>query len=305
MSKIILFMFAGREENMRVQMPYLHRILDDNQDAELHLWDLTRRASDATYLRWVSAGCPESLARRIKIMDNLHPGHPIRCAYPGRVTRPRGHRPCRCLIHKPPYEKPYEWYAANGQPDTIYVKVDDDVLFLETERFNHLIDPLRLHPNRIISASVVNNAVCAKYLPEMVTARIANYFSVGDPRKPTNDKRWWELHTMPEFARYMHEWFLDECLLEVDALPTYVRTRPGEAVSINCIAFTQATMKRLAPMMNDRLGDEGAVDRLLPWICTSFRAAHLTFGPQDAGMSQSDLDKIRLRYEDLGKAYLS
>lgn len=306
MSKIVLFLFAGREENMRVQEPFLDRLLDLYPQMEVHLWDLTRRESDAAYIR------EQFLADRVthvNIMDALHPGHPISCLYPGRPRRPRGWPPCTCMKHKPPYEEPYRYYAAKGEPDTIYVKIDDDVLFLETERFDHLIDPLIKHPERIISAMVINNSVSAKYLPDPLRSSIANRFSVGAPDNPKNDHRWWALHTDPEFARYLHAWFLEEFPEEPSpeawAEPDYVRTRPGEAISINCIAFTQATMERLAPMMGDRLGDEGAVDRLLPWVCTTFRAAHLTFGPQDAAMPAGELDRIREAYTDLGRAYLS
>lgn len=300
-NKITIFVFAGREENMRIQMPYLHDILARYTDAEVHLWDLTRKASDAAYIRSVTTD-------RIKVMDILHPGHPIRCDYPGYPRRPRGWRPCECLIHKPPYEQPYRYYAEHGEPGDIYVKIDDDVLFLETNEFWQLIDPLRQHPERVVSAAVVNNAVCAKYLPNAMA--VANHFVTGSPEFPGNDQRWWALHMSGAFAQYMHDWFLDEWTTQMGPLrvvPSYVRTRPGEAVSINCIAFTQDTMVRLVPMMTGegaRLGDEGAVDRLLPWIAQGFHAAHLTFGPQEIDMTPAAIDKIRRRYDDLRRVYL-
>lgn len=310
-TRLVLFMFAGRRENMEVQMPYLRRILDTYPQAELHLWDLTRLPSDQRYIYSLHDG------ERIKVIHDLHPGHPIKCLYPTTTRRPRGWRRCECLRHKPPYEQPYRMYAADKSSDTVYVKIDDDVMFLETNRFADLIAPLAEHPNRIISASVVNNSVCAKYLDELTVARVANFFRVGDATQPANDKRWWELHTLPEFATYMHDWFINyykggsgaipgQMAEALNPRPTYVRTRPGEAVSINCIAFTQATMNRLAKSFEHepRLGDEGAVDRMLPWICTSFMAAHLTFGPQDAAMTPDDLDIIRKRYTQLSEAYL-
>jgi hypothetical protein len=301
-SKIVLFMFAGREENMTVQWPYLERLLTDYPNMELHLWDLTRRASDARYLRDLTR---RSL--RVKVLDHLHTGHPIRCRYPNGRRRLRGHPPCTCMIHKPPYEKPYQWYA--GQPeyaDAVFVKIDDDVLFLETERFDDLIAPLADHPNRIVSANVINNVVCAKYSDHNML--LANRFEVGDPRDPRNDKRWWWLHTNEEFAKSCHEIFLSiwEDVVDTNETPAYVRSRPGEAVSINCIAFTHQTMKTLAAAFkhSPRLGDEGVVDQHLPWICKTFHAAHLTFGPQDKEMTTVELNDLREQYAQLAKEYL-
>lgn len=303
MNRIVLFMFAGRRVNMEVGLPYLYRILDDYPQAELHLWDLTRDPADQMYLRSLE-GAQNS---RVRVLGHLHGGHPIRCLYPNGQRRRRGGPPCHCIKHKPPYEQPYKNYAhpiREADPDTIYVKIDDDVLFLETDKFADLIAPLAEHPNRIISANVVNNAVCAKYTRGWT--KTANDFSLGDPADPRNDKRWWALHEDPEFAVYEHKRFLN---FHVSIpRPTYVRTRPGEAVSINCVAFTHAMMVRLAQMMGDPdkggLGDEGAVDRLLPWICLSFKAAHLSFGPQERSKSV-DWEALRTEYLHLRKGYLN
>lgn len=288
---------------MEVQRPYLDRILADYPEAELHLWDLTRSAADARYLDTLEG----SHEGRVRVLRHLHSGHPIRCRYPTEIKRPRGWPPCTCIRHKPPYEEPYKFYANDASyAGTTFVKMDDDVLFLETKKFAHLIDPLIKQPERIISASVINNAVCAKY-NVWNWANTANLFALGTPSEPKNDKRWWALHTSANFARAEHQWFLTtfEQAVFADAKPYYVRTRPGEAVSINCIAFTHQTMRKLAGMMNDRLGDEGAVDRLLPWIALSFRAAHLTFGPQDKEMSPGELEDLRTQYAQLAKEYLA
>lgn len=302
MSRLILFIFAGRRENMMVQKPYLDRILRTYPEAELHLWDLTRNPGDAKYLDTLEG----AHKGRVRVLRHLHPGHPIRCGYPRGYEgkRPRGYPRCECVRHKPPYEKPYQWYAEQEEYEgTVYVKMDDDVLFLETRRFDDLLAPVVFHPNRIVSANVINNVVCAKYQPD--AQETANWFMVGDPASSKNDRRWWALHTDPDFARWCHDKFLAQATSVRQ--PTYVRTRPGEAVSINCIAFSHQTMKRLATSFvhEPTLGDEGAVDRMLPWICTSFHAAHLTFGPQDTAMSEAELSLLRKQYGELAKGYLS
>lgn len=298
--RTVLFIFAGRRANLEVLMPYLDRILDDRPEAELHLWDLTRNPVDQSYVRRLE-GAHEG---RVRVLTHLHTG--FKCLYPSGAVRRRGWPVCTCINHKPPYEQPYRYYAERSEyNDTVFVKMDDDVLFLETESFDDLVAPLTEYPNRVVSASVVNNAVCAKY--QRFASETANKFAVGDPEDPDNDRRWWALHTDPDFARWTHWMFLDSPQSVHESAPKYIRTRPGEAISINCIAFTHQTMKRLACWFanDERLGDEGAVDRMLPWICTSFRAAHLTFGPQDKAMQLLELASIRDRYTILAKEYLT
>lgn len=291
---MVIFIFAGRRANMEIQMPYLMRLLDLYPEAEVHLWDLTRDAADQRYLQGLE-GAQEG---RVHVLGHLHPGHPIRCANPGGR---RGRRyPCACLLHRPPYERPYQYYASRYENiPTVYVKMDDDVLFLETERFNDLIMPLVDHPNRVISANVINNAVCAKYDVDL-SRTLRTLFD------PQTDRQWWVLHTSPEFARESHDWFLDNIGNGRTIASGYVRTRPGEQVSINCVAFTNKTMNRLARAFtyNGRLGDEGVIDSYLPWIARSFHAAHLTFGPQDKEMSLVELNVLRLRYLELSSRYL-
>jgi hypothetical protein len=307
MSDLVLFIFAGRKANMEVQKPYLDRILTDHPEAELHLWDLTRTATDGAYVRSLHG----QHDGRVHVMTEFHSGHPIKCLYPNGRPRRRGWPPCTCMLHKPPYEEPYKFYAKNwvgpdgGEASTVFVKMDDDVLFLETDRFDDLIRPLVDHPNRVISANTINNAVAAKYQPHALLT--ANQFAVGDPANWANDKRWWALHIDPKFARWEHDQFLTDTIAATGLYPTsYVRTRPGEAISINCVAFTHSTMRRLATWFNHdpRLGDEGAIDRMLPWICTSFHAAHLTFGPQDQAMTEDELQELRDRYMMMRKGYL-
>lgn len=300
MSNIVFFIFAGRKANLEVQKPYLDHLLAQYPDSELHLWDLTRNAADAEYLRTLVG----AHGGRVQVLSHLHTGHPIRCTNP--TGRPGRRFRCVCMKHKPPYEKPYQWYAANPMfEDSIFVKMDDDVLFLETDRFDDLIAPLTKNPNAVISANVVNNVVCAKYDTELANRWIA---AAGNPRNPANDKNWWALHCNADFAVRSHSWFLEasETLPSSDQ-PEYVRPRPGEAVSINCIAFTHATMKRMASafLYNPRLGDEGVVDSFLPWICQSFYAAHLTFGPQDAAIPDAKLNDLRDRYAGLAQRYLN
>lgn len=284
LGNIIFFEFAGRRANMEIQRPHIERLLHDNPGSEFHLWDLTREPEDQAYLKeWALSDS------RVRYMGQLHPGHPIRCIGPHR----RGHRRCTCMIHKPPYEMPYRWYAKRDYSDeTVFVKFDDDVLWMDTARFPEVIEFLETHPRAVASANVVNNAVCAKYEPEL-HALVRKEFRIGG-HGPENDKAWWGMHMSPEFAELSHDWLL---FATVFPIIQPFRTRPGEKISINFIVMKFPTLRLMARLMREgRLGDEGTVDSLLPWIVPNFRVAHLSFGPQETRM---DFSSIRNAYAEL------
>lgn len=288
---IVFFTFAGRTENMEVQRPHITALLDANPGSILHLWDLTRRREDQIYIRSWAVNDD-----RVAVMDQFHTGHPIPCLGSHR----RGHRRCQCMIHKPPYEQPYQWYRDRPySDDTTFVKFDDDVIWMDTARFAEVLSFLETRPDAVASANVVNNVVCAKYEPALC-AHVRDEFGVGG-LVPDYDGDWWNLHTRYAFAALSHYWMLAN-------LPPHrndgglgdrppVRTRPGEKISINFIAMKFPVLCRVAGMMSNRLGDEGAVDALLPWIISNFRVAHLAFGPQESTAGSGlRLDEIRRNY---------
>lgn len=299
MTKLILFEFAGREENLVAQRPHVERLLEMYPEAEFHLWDLTRRRSDQAYIAgWAASH------ERIVFMGQFHPGHPVRCLYPNGAQRRRGLPPCQCMTHKPPYEKPWRYYSdaiAKGwySPDTVFVKFDDDVIWMDTERFPEMVEFLETHPDQIASANVTNNAVCAKYEPGFRESLIEE-FDLGDPTDPAYDRDWWALHIDPIFAWLAHHWLTDHIdNVGQDGREPF-KTREGEAISINFVAMKAPLLQHVATLMDGRYGDEGAVDTTLPWIVPNFRAAHLTFGPQERGL-EHHMDQIRQRYMKHGK----
>lgn len=284
--RLVFVVFAGRQANLELQRPFIDRLLDAYPGSEYHLWDLTRTPEDGEYVR-------AQASERVIVHTHLHTGHPIKC-----VRSPR----CQCMIHRPLFNEPYRWYAGRDEyADVVFVKLDDDVIYLETDRFGDMLTPLVEHPGAVVSANVVNNVVCAKYNPDLV-ALAQERLSVGDPTDRAADEGWWWLHTDPQFARLSHEWML----AGPPRMEGWTRPRPGERVSINCIAFTHPTMKRIVSAIGRerKLGDEGAIDRFLPRLALGVRAAHLTFGPQDKDMSLAELDDLRARYAALGKEYL-
>lgn len=292
MTRVIFFTFAGRTANMEVQRPHVTRLLDQNPGSELHLWDLTRQQSDQRYLMdWAI------MDQRVVLMSQFHTGHPIRCIKPPGPRR-RGHPRCTCMKCKPPYEQPYKWYAnlPGNYDDHVFVKFDDDVIWMDTDAFPEVLSFLETRPNAVASANVANNVVCAKYEPSL-SALTRTCFDLGGSL-PMYDRDWWALHTDPAFARLSHEWMVSR--LSGAVLPRKpVRPRPGERISINFVAMKYPTLVRAASMMREgRLGDEGTIDSMLPWIIPNFRVAHLTFGPQEKGMERW-MQETRNQYRQL------
>lgn len=303
--RIIFFTFSGRKANMEVQRPYIERLLARYPKSELHLWDLTRDPDDAFYLRqWAAEH------EQVALVGHLHPGHPIPCLGDWRGP---GHRKCTCMKHKPPYSDPYRYYRDNPHrgsrvpdynDDTVFVKFDDDVLWMDTDMFGAVLSFLETHPDQIASANVVNNVVCAKYEPSL-RDRVMEKFNIPNT-EPRWDEAWWALHTSAEFAMISHGWLGDFIAEDQDFIsgdPDFsyrepVRTREGEAVSINFVAMKYPMLCAAADKMEDsgRLGDEGTIDSFLPWIIPNFRVAHLSFGPQENDLDPEIVTQIRNQY---------
>lgn len=298
-TRLTIFCFAGREENLRVQLPLVRRLLALYPNARYDVWNLSRNESDNRYVRSLHSPAGRIFVRNDLYSPNDWPA--IGCR--AKLKRPRW---CGCSECKPgEYEKVYATYAAEGQEATgdVLLKIDDDLVFMATERFGDVLAVLTEHPNAVVSGSVVNNVVCAKH-DTGLRPLIEKQF------RPTSQKAWFDLHTNPDFARVSHNHFLQEwsLLLASSALPP-TRSLPGERLSINAIAFTYLTLERLhATIQNPRfrkLGDEGSiVHNFLPRIVPSFVACHLYFGRQRVAMSDEEVDAYRAAYAEVGREYL-
>lgn len=296
--RIIFFVFAGREANMEVQRPYINRLLETYPRAEYHVWNLTRNDEDDRYVRGLDDG------GQVRVFNHLHDG---KNDWPGpcrkKLPRPRW---CGCPECRPgQFEEVYDFYVRSPElsgEGTVFVKLDDDIVFIETDRFGEVLDVLDRHPEAVVSANVVNNVVSAMHDPRfrLVAARRFG---------PTNQREWFDLHADADFARFSHDWFLDAGVSPRTWPATVTRAIPGERISINTIAFTYATLQRINAVIQHprsrRLGDEGAiVHNFLPRITTTFRTAHLYFGPQRVNMTEAELDDYRARYAALAQEYL-
>lgn len=284
--RVIFYVFAGRKANIEIALPYYQDILDRNPDAEIHLWDLCRDRADSKYLRTITG------IDRLKVRTEFYT--------PGGVASPGQNRVWR-------------YYAHPQFQNTMFVKGDDDVLFLESKTFDQFVESAASRPHEVTSALTINNGASTHLLPE-----VADMFEQLDI--PLLD-----VHLSAEYAELSHRWFFDnwQTLINQPTNPT-----PAESwVSINLIAYNwhmgckiaQAIgtrppariMDREYPARNEqgrilrhRVGDEGSVNMHPIRIDTGMVCGHATFGPQDRTMPTATLTEIRKHYADIARQYL-
>ncbi|MCX8559788.1 hypothetical protein OS122_02595 [Mycolicibacterium mucogenicum] len=277
MPDTIMFVFAGRRPNMELQMPYLRRILDENPETQLHIWDLSRTPEDHQYIAGITGD-------RITIKDQFYDG-----------AQPWRH-----------FNQVWRHYAERQYQNHLFVKIDDDVVFLETEAFSSFIDAVHTNRGTVVSAKVINNGACTYTEPELWFA----YQALGIPLL--------DVHQSAEYADLSHRWFFDNWIDTINHKPLLAPTE--DWLSINLIGFDWRTCAEIAIRLDrpspaeiagrhftpiNRVGDEGSVNMLPRLIHEGFVAAHLTFGPQEKAMTSGQLAEYRKMYADIAEQYLS
>jgi len=271
MSRVIMFVFAGRQANMELQLPFVRRILDEHPDVEYHVWNLCREEHDNAYVRSISG-------RGITVRSELYPGGS--------------------------WNDVYRHYAESQYQGTVFIKLDDDVVFLETHRFDDFVDAIVNHPRAILSANVVNNGACTPLEPQLWQ----RFEKLGIPLL--------DVHESCAYATMAHTHFFNH---SAELINQPVELIPTEDwLSINVVGFDYAMNERIAHNLDkphpqliagrsfcrtNRLGDEGCMNTFKRIILRGFVAGHLTFGPQKPSAGQ--LTRWRGHYATLGKQYLS
>lgn len=259
---------------MRLLLPFLRRILQENPETELHIWDVARRPDDHAWLGTV-------WGERITLIGDFY-GYPEREAF----------------------VEIYRHYAADAYKGALFVKVDDDIVFIETELFKTFIDTVETFGGSIISADVVNNGACALLHPPLCA------------QFPDMDSIPLEAYQSASFARASHDWFFDEWPELIGRRLALYGT--DQWLSINVIGYNwkmgcaiadglgQTPPKRIAYRLitQKRMGDEGMVNTLPRGILQGFTAAHLSFGPQHKQLPESYWQSVREQYRLIGKQYL-
>lgn len=269
MKRVIMYVFAGRQANMELQLPFIRCILDEHPEVEYHVWNLTRTKSDDTYVRGIKGD-------RITVRNEY---------------KDEG------------WNSVWRHYATSKYRGSTFVKIDDDVVFIQTGRFGKFLEAVRAYPHTIMSANVINNGACTRLEPSLY--KLFELLKI-----PLLD-----VHESNEYAIIAHSFFHRRSKSLLGQPIEIIATR--DWLSINLIGYSWEVGGQIAAMLDkphpasvagrsfdrsSRLGDEGACNVLPRAIMRGFIAGHLTFGPQHCKPEQER--KWRSKYAQIGQAYL-
>jgi hypothetical protein len=202
---------------------------------------------------------------------------------------------------KLPYWQAYDYYAKRLQnfSSAVFLKCDDDIVYLDLEKLSEFIEFRRANPNYfVVSANVVNNGVCA-YFQQLGGALPDELGHFERPPGGFGGSLW----LSAERATQLHDFFLeknDKYLPLPDKVVEWT-----ERQSINFISWLGKDLLHMALPKGD---DEYALTVDLPTflnrptaIYADFTVSHLSFGPQEQGL---DVDRLIDAYDALSSSRL-
>lgn len=274
--RTIMFVFGGRKPNIELALPFYKRILDENPDVEIHLWDLARDVHDSRYMRTLTG------IDRFTVRTEFYQGNGRAMSGQNRV---------------------WNHYTNPEYQDCVFVKADDDVVFYDTDRFKAFRDSITA--DDVTSALTINNGASTRHIPpiwelyEQLNIPLLDVHLSADYAELSH--RWffdnWQTLTAGGNPVRTEEWVSINCIGYTHntgkRIAGLLGTRPPREIAGRF--FTP----------RNRVGDEGAVNMLPRLIHTGFTVAHLNFGPQTRSMDDALYADLRKQYADIGKRYLS
>lgn len=195
-----------------------------------------------------------------------------------------------------PYWQAYDYYARRlkDYQDTIFLKCDDDIVYLDVDKLGDFVEFRRTNPHYfVVSANVVNNGVCAYFQQEAGSIPA----HVGQFERPPGGFGG-SLWLSAQRAEMLHDYFLstrDKRLPLPEKVVDWT-----ERQSINFIAWLGRDLIHMALPRGD---DEKALTIDLPEylgrptaIYSDFMVSHLSFGPQEQGLA---VDRLIEAYDAL------
>lgn len=268
----------------------VRRILADNPNVDYHVWNFARNDADREFVKSIEG-------ERITVFNGTgRDGF----ASPAPTNEP-GAKQFGANEHNAAYKR----YSKRDFRNHLFIKVDDDIVFLETGRFGKFVEALNTHRGSALIANIINNGASTP-----VTPGIWEGFKELDV--PLLD-----IHMSGEFADMVHTYFFDHAdeLLNqpVELIPT------EDWTSINAVGYDWQTLCKVIDTIGKPqpahlagrpmhgwgrvFGDEGVFQTIPRIIVKGFTAAHLTFGPQNP--TDADLSRWRDNYRQLAERYLA
>ena len=290
--RVIMFIFGGRKANLELALPYYARILADNPNVEVHLWDLARDPADSAYMRTITG------IDRLTVRTEFYDG-----------TGKAMHGQNRVWRH----------YCGREYRDALFCKGDDDDVFWQTDAFPAFMDAVDQNRDTALSARVVNNGACTFLEPELWQGFQSLRPVIPQDHHPDDETAsLLGVHRSAEYADLCHRWFFANWQTAIKRKPELVE--PKSWMSINAIGFDWNMCRRITSLIGTRsprnifdrtfgsrgrVGDEGAVNLLPMRIYTGLTVAHLNFGPQIRQIDGQTWNEYRKNYADIARQYLS
>lgn len=262
--KVVVFTPAGRRKYLEVLLPYIFR--DRALIDEYHFWLNTNNEEDATFCREVAEASGGFIKvveadKSIPVIDGMY-GYSI-----------------------------YRFYKDCVEPDTVYVRLDDDIVFVERGAIRKLVNFRIVNPGYfLVFANIINNAICGHIHQRMGMLPAKDGKLVGyDCLDPVG---WSD----PDFAEHTHRCFLDA--YNTKHLDGYKFNRWElymlERFSIGCFAFLGSEFAEFAGQVGE---DEeqwlsqvkpGAIGRANA-ICGESLVSHFAFYTQRDHLETTDI----------------
>jgi hypothetical protein len=277
----ILIVFAGREYCMELQIPYIIKILEKYPTSEYHIWNFARNEFDNEYLNSLP-----NIHERIKIFNDHYEG-------PNEVTKcikkPNTLCNCsKCRVGK--WIEPYKYYSNPSFKEKIFIKLDDDIVYIDLNGFNDYLLSIYNNPNHVISANVINNGTCALYDP-IINKYVSQYIHTIN--------EWPSLCTNLEFLSISHDLFFSNQYTKEDKLIPNKQKK----LSINTIGFNYNMIYKMSNIFHkspNASSDEKIFNsHSQMFIYQNFITSHLHFSDQNALMSDELKSKYIKKYKEL------
>lgn len=280
--KVVVFIPAGRERTLKVLSKHLMRftgLIDE-------VW-LLRNTEDENDLKYLDILAKNPLFKVIPF--------PKGCKWHGPSTDGRAIQ-----------LNTGKWYRYMTEPETIYIRLDDDIVYIDDKFFENLLDFRIDNPEYfLVFANIINNSVSNYYLQQ--DGKIGDEF--GTLECYCMDMSSWG---NPFFAEMIHKLLLQK-IEEGKVGDLYMDNHElevGYRFSISGFCFFGKDFKKFEGLLDEEdeeiwlTGSYPKRNNLKNIICGDALISHLTFSPFQKNYILEDTD-IAQRYEQLSQDLLS
>ena len=161
MNEVIFICPAGREKCLSIQLLYMKKILDLDIVFEYHIWDFSWSKKDSEYISTLP-----SIHSKIKIKKSPY----TNATRNGDIAS----KQFAYFLH--------DYYKFEDYKNYIFVKLDDDITFIDTKNFTRFIDGRKKSNAFLYSSNVINNDHTKKrnmvYFDNLHTHFLSNYKTI-------------------------------------------------------------------------------------------------------------------------------